>query len=118
MGKFTLSAIYSLKSPEFGYKTRSSGSKFQVGTYCVQQNCFWVKKCSGSDPGAYTVVPPEKWSIQKFGFFDFGQNWSSKVNLSNAKYLRSFAQKLAELEQFLFGPLDFSEILDFQRKPL
>ena len=38
-------------------------------------------------------------------------------HLSNAKDLRSFAQKLAKLEQFLFGPLDFSEILDFQRKP-
>ena len=34
--------------------------------------------------------------------------------LSNTKDLGSFAQKFAELEQFSFGPLDLSEILDFE----
>merc|ERR1711873_26554 len=63
----------------------------------------------------HKVRPPENFCISNFGIFDFGPNFGLLSHryssyLSNAKDLRSFAQKLAELEQFLFGPLDFSSL--------
>ena len=65
MGKFTLSAIYRLKSPESGYER---------GVKCYQnleysKIVFGSKHFFWSDPGARKVGRAEKLSISKFGFF-------------------------------------------------
>ena len=99
--------------------------------------CDPIKKVSGPKIFSGPTPGPQSSAAGKFEYLKFWnfwlrtQIWALKWKkgpsfgllshryssyLSNAKDLRSFAQKLAELEQFLFGPLDFSEILDFPKK--
>ena len=71
-GKFTLSALYRVKSPE---------SRHEVGVMGYQNSswdiCDLTKKVTGSKkflgfrPGACKVCPPENLNISKFGFFYF-----------------------------------------------
>ena len=96
--------------------------------------CDLTKKVTGSKkflgfrPGACKVCPPENLNISKFGFFLLCtkiRGPKSRIGFTyglqlqnicshgpNKKDFRSFAQKMTELEQFLFSAENFYELFN------
>ena len=72
-GEFTLSAIYRLKYPDSGYER---GVKWYQNTsshlWSTAKQFSGQKNFLGPTPGVRKVGQLEKWSISKFGIFDFG----------------------------------------------
>ena len=65
--------ITCLKSPVSRYERGGQViSKFKLGHMDYSKTVFGSKHFFGSEPGARKDDPPEKWSISKFGIFDFG----------------------------------------------
>ena len=56
------------------YKPQGGGW-YQVGTYEIQQNSFWVQKIFGCDPGARR----KNGVSRNVEFLNSDQNWSPKI---------------------------------------
>ena len=106
-------------------------SPFISWSVCLSSRDIWCKAKQYLGPKNFWVWPrgQQSWPAEKMEYLEIWNFWIGALKLkkgpsfglmshkyssylSNAKDLRLFAQKLAELEQFSFGPLDFSEILN------